>query len=116
VDDATRLQLRCHGDIDLSQPGIARCLRDYANGGEGALLPATPCDRLCLGGTLQFILHKGAGKAMRWPRAKDATNYYTLGTRWSSRYIHRSRTRAGAQSPQTAKQMIEREERMNAGR
>ena len=42
-----RLQLRCHGDIDLSQPGsIARCLRDYANGGEGVLLPATPCDRL----------------------------------------------------------------------
>ena len=44
----------CHGDIDLSQPGmqveirshIARCLRDYANGGEGVLLPATPCDRL----------------------------------------------------------------------
>ena len=27
---------------------------------------------------------------------------------WSSRYIHRSRTRAGAQSPQTAKQMIKR--------
>ena len=46
VEDATRLQLRCHGDIDLSQPGIARCLRDYANGGEGVLLPATPCDRL----------------------------------------------------------------------
>ena len=37
-----RLQLRCPGDIDLSQPGmqveirshIARCLRDYPNGGE----------------------------------------------------------------------------------
>ena len=29
-------------------------------------------------GTLQFILHKGAGKVMRWPRAEDATNYYTL--------------------------------------
>ena len=42
-----RLQLRCHGDIDLSQPGmqveirshIARCLRDYPNGGEGGLPP-----------------------------------------------------------------------------
>jgi acetamidase/formamidase len=32
-----------------------------------------------LTGTLQFILHKGAGKAMRWPRAEDAANYYTLG-------------------------------------
>jgi len=32
-----------------------------------------------LTGTLQFIPHKGAGKAMRWPRAEDATNYYTLG-------------------------------------
>ena len=49
-----RLQLRCHGDIDLRRPGmqveirshIARSLRDYANGGEGVLLPATPCDRL----------------------------------------------------------------------
>jgi acetamidase/formamidase len=29
--------------------------------------------------TLQFILHKGAGRAMRGPRAEDATNYYTLG-------------------------------------
>ena len=40
-----RLQLRCRGDIDLSQPGmqveirghIARCLRDYPNGGEGVI-------------------------------------------------------------------------------
>ncbi len=29
--------------------------------------------------TLQFILHKGAGVAMRGPRAEDAANYYTLG-------------------------------------
>jgi acetamidase/formamidase len=29
--------------------------------------------------TLQFILHKGAGKAMRGPRAEDASNYYALG-------------------------------------
>jgi acetamidase/formamidase len=29
--------------------------------------------------TLQFILHKGAGKAMRGPRAEDATNYYVMG-------------------------------------
>ena len=28
--------------------------------------------------TLQFIVHKGAGKAMRWPRAEDATHYYTM--------------------------------------
>ena len=40
-----RLQLRCHGDIDLSQTGmqveirshIARRLRDYPNGGEGVI-------------------------------------------------------------------------------
>ena len=39
------LQLHCHGDIDLSQPGmqveirshIARCLRDYPQGGEGVI-------------------------------------------------------------------------------
>jgi acetamidase/formamidase len=29
--------------------------------------------------TLQFILHKGAGKVMRGPRAEDAANYYALG-------------------------------------
>ena len=29
--------------------------------------------------TLQFIVHKGEGKAMRWPRAEDAANYYTMG-------------------------------------
>jgi acetamidase/formamidase len=29
--------------------------------------------------TLQFIVHKGAGKAMSWPRAEDATHYYTMG-------------------------------------
>src|SRR5438874_1395728 len=29
--------------------------------------------------TLQFILHKGAGKSLRGPRAEDAMNYYALG-------------------------------------
>jgi acetamidase/formamidase len=29
--------------------------------------------------TLQFVLHKGAGAAMRGPRAEDAANYYALG-------------------------------------
>jgi acetamidase/formamidase len=28
---------------------------------------------------LQFIVHKGAGKAMKWPRAEDAANYYAMG-------------------------------------
>jgi acetamidase/formamidase len=32
-----------------------------------------------LSATLQFIVHKGAGKAMRWPRAEDAANYYAMG-------------------------------------
>jgi acetamidase/formamidase len=32
-----------------------------------------------LAATLQFIVHKGAGKAMRWPRAEDAANYYLMG-------------------------------------
>jgi acetamidase/formamidase len=32
-----------------------------------------------LTGTLQFVLHKSAGKAMRWPLAEDATNYYVMG-------------------------------------
>jgi acetamidase/formamidase len=28
---------------------------------------------------LQFIVHKGEGKAMKWPWAEDAQNYYVLG-------------------------------------
>jgi acetamidase/formamidase len=29
--------------------------------------------------TLQFIVHKGGGRGMRWPRAEDAANYYVMG-------------------------------------
>jgi len=28
---------------------------------------------------LRFIVHKGAGKTMKWPRAEDADNYYVMG-------------------------------------
>ena len=28
---------------------------------------------------LQFIVHKGAGRTMKWPRAEDADNYYVMG-------------------------------------
>ena len=27
----------------------------------------------------QFIVHKGAGKGMKWPRAEDSQNYYVMG-------------------------------------
>jgi acetamidase/formamidase len=27
----------------------------------------------------QFVVHKGAGRAMKWPRAEDADNYYVMG-------------------------------------
>ena len=27
----------------------------------------------------QFIVHKGGGKGMKWPRAEDASNYYVMG-------------------------------------
>jgi acetamidase/formamidase len=29
--------------------------------------------------TLQLIVHRGAGKDMKWPRAEDAANYYSMG-------------------------------------
>ena len=29
--------------------------------------------------TLQFIVHKGAGKTMKWPRAEDNDNWYVMG-------------------------------------
>ena len=32
-----------------------------------------------LSATLQFIVHRGAGQAMRWPRAEDASYYYAMG-------------------------------------
>jgi hypothetical protein len=43
VEDVMRLELRYRSDIDLSQPAmqveirshIARCLRDYPQGGQG---------------------------------------------------------------------------------
>ena len=28
---------------------------------------------------MQFIVRKGEGRAMRWPRAEDAANYYVMG-------------------------------------
>ena len=32
-----------------------------------------------LNATLQFVVHKGAGRNMQWPRAEDADNYYVMG-------------------------------------
>ena len=32
-----------------------------------------------LTGTLQFVVHKGLGRTMKWPRAEDADNYYVMG-------------------------------------
>ena len=32
-----------------------------------------------LTGTFQFIVHKGASRAMTWPRAEDANYYYSMG-------------------------------------
>jgi acetamidase/formamidase len=29
--------------------------------------------------TLQFIVHRDAGRAMRWPRAEDSTHHYAMG-------------------------------------
>lgn len=34
---------------------------------------------ISLAPTLQFIVHKGAGKAMQWPRAEDAAHYIVMG-------------------------------------
>jgi acetamidase/formamidase len=34
---------------------------------------------ISLAPTMQLMLHKGAGKAMKWPRAEDAAHYYSMG-------------------------------------
>jgi acetamidase/formamidase len=34
---------------------------------------------ISLAPTLQFFVHEGAGKAMRWPRAEDGEHYYVMG-------------------------------------
>ena len=56
LEDVMHLQLHCHGDIDLSQPGmqveirshIARCLRDYPQGGEGVITLAGSSIASCM--------------------------------------------------------------------
>ena len=107
----TRCAFNCAvtADIDLSQPGIARCLRDYANGGEGVFprLPAIGYDwgARCSSSCTRAPARPCSGRARRTP-----PTITTLGTRMEFS-VH-----AGVQSPQTAKQMIKREERMNAGR
>ena len=34
---------------------------------------------ISLSPTLHFVVHKGAGTIMKWPRAEDAANYYVMG-------------------------------------
>jgi acetamidase/formamidase len=34
---------------------------------------------ISLAPTLQFVVHKGAGRDMKWPRAEDDTHYYSMG-------------------------------------
>lgn len=34
---------------------------------------------ISLAPTLQFVVHKNAGKRMKWPRAEDAANFYVMG-------------------------------------
>lgn len=34
---------------------------------------------ISLAPTLQFFLHKGAGKSMKWPRAEDTAHHYVMG-------------------------------------
>ena len=34
---------------------------------------------ISLAPTLQFVVHKGAGKRMKWPRAEDALHHYVMG-------------------------------------
>lgn len=34
---------------------------------------------ISLAPTLQFVVHKGVGKSMKWPRAEDAAHYYVMG-------------------------------------
>ena len=44
---------------------------------------------------LQFVVHKDAGRTMKWPRAEDANNYYVMGM------DRRSRRRAEAGRQET---------------
>ena len=34
---------------------------------------------ISLAPTLKFVVHKGAGKSMKWPRAEDAAHHYVMG-------------------------------------
>jgi acetamidase/formamidase len=43
------------------------------------IMAVAPSREAWLISSLQFIVHKGAGKSMVWPRAEDAANYYAMG-------------------------------------
>ena len=34
---------------------------------------------ISLAPTVQLIVHRDAGRSMKWPRAEDAANYYSMG-------------------------------------
>jgi acetamidase/formamidase len=49
----------------------------HAAQGDGEVDGATI--EISLAPTLQFVVHKGAGASMKWPRAEDASHYYAMG-------------------------------------
>ncbi len=63
---------RCSTTARSSSPAIRTRCRATARSTARAI-------EASLTATLQFVLHKGAGRAMRWPRAEDAKNYYVMG-------------------------------------
>jgi len=56
---------------------------------------------------LQFVVHKGAGRAMKWPRAEDANYYYLMG-------MDRDLDAALKEAVQEAVRWLERERGLSA--
>jgi len=76
--DFNRLSVGARLYLPVHQPGALFYTGDsHAVQGDGEI-NGTAIEA-SLAPVLQFVVHKGAGQTMKWPRAEDAQNYYLMG-------------------------------------
>ncbi len=76
--DMARLTIGSSLYLPVFQPGALFYTGDaHAVQGDGEVNGTAV--ETSLAPVLQFVVHKGAGRTMKWPRAEDAHNYYVMG-------------------------------------
>jgi len=76
--DFNRLTVGARLYLPVHQPGALFYTGDsHAVQGDGEI-NGTAIEA-SLSPVLQFVVHKGAGRAMKWPRAEDDANWYVMG-------------------------------------